>query len=71
MTSIIDTRNTAITADGIPLESFSPLAANNIVLMFALLGFGARVLVHLVNPNAAQPAGVCEVLNRLEVPIHY
>lgn len=39
VTSIIDTRNTAMTADGIPVDSFPPLAANNVVLMFALLGF--------------------------------
>jgi len=36
--SILDTRNTAINADGIPLPSFPPAAVEEIVSMFALLG---------------------------------
>ena len=37
--SLLNTRETAIRADGIPLDSFGDLAANEVMLMFSLLGF--------------------------------
>ncbi len=37
--SIVLTRSTAINADGIPLDSFPPVAAETVLSMFALLGF--------------------------------
>jgi len=42
--SVINTRTTAINADGIPLDSFPPAAANEIVIMFALLGLYLLVI---------------------------
>jgi len=42
--SVINTRNTAINADGIPLDSFPAAAANEIVMMFALLGLYLLVI---------------------------
>jgi len=42
--SMINTRNTAINADGIPLDSFSPAAQREVLIMFALLGMWLLVL---------------------------
>lgn len=42
--SMINTRRTAIHADGIPLDSFSPAAQQEVLTMFALLGMWVVVL---------------------------
>jgi|SRR4051812_37924603 hypothetical protein len=42
--SIVMTRKVMIGADGIPLDSFNPIAANTAVEMFALLGMYLLVL---------------------------
>jgi len=42
--SMINTRSTAINADGIPLDSFSPAAQQEVLTMFALLGMWLLVL---------------------------
>ena len=42
--SVIDTRHTAITADGIPVDSFRAAAQQEVLTMFALLGMWLVVL---------------------------
>jgi hypothetical protein len=42
--SMVNTRNTAINADGIPLDSFSLAAQQEVLSMFALLGMWLLVL---------------------------
>lgn len=42
--SIVWTRHIMMTADGIPLDTFSPVAAQEAILMFALLGMYLLVI---------------------------
>jgi hypothetical protein len=42
--SVFNTHDTAINADGIPLDSFAPLAVQNILSMFRLLGLNLMAL---------------------------
>ena len=45
--SIWIARETAIGADGIPLDSYAPAAADTVVALFALLGLGLIVLASI------------------------
>jgi hypothetical protein len=42
--SVFNTHDTAINADGIPLDTFAPVAAQNILSMFRLLGLNLMAL---------------------------
>ena len=58
--SMLDARETAITADGIPLNTFNPAGAETAVVLFALLGlfqflFGLLGVLALVRYRAMIP----------------
>ena len=60
---VLNTRHTAVTADGIPLSSYAPAAADAVVTLFALSGL-AFVLMGLT-------AGVVLLRYRALLPLTY
>jgi drug/metabolite transporter (DMT)-like permease len=42
--TLVDTRNTAMTTDGIPVDTYDPATAQIVLTMFALLGLNLLVL---------------------------